>query len=56
MWVDVPRYGSQGHPYKVELWADSRLIRSVGDTSRNEPAFRMRAWADSFTPWGSPAP
>jgi len=54
--VDTARYGGQGHPYKVELWADNRIIRSVGDTFRGEPEFRVRAWTDNYTPWGCPAP
>ena len=56
MLVDFYRYGWAGHPYKVELWADGRLITSVGDTSRGEPEFRVRPLADNWTPWGCPAP
>jgi hypothetical protein len=56
MVVDTARYGGAGHPYRVELWADNRLIRSTGNTSAGEPEFRVRAWADNFTPWGCPAP
>lgn len=56
MLVDTATYGNQGHPYRVELWADGRIIRSVGNTARNEPEFRVRAFADNYTPWGCPAP
>jgi hypothetical protein len=56
MVVDTTTYGNQGHPYRVELWADGRLIRSVGNTANGEPAFRVRAFADNYTPWGCPAP
>jgi hypothetical protein len=54
--VDQSRYGNAGHPYRVELWANRVLIRSVGNTSRGEPEFRVRAGMDSRTPWGCPAP
>ncbi len=54
--VDVARYGGRGHPYRVELWANGVLIRSVGNTARGEPEFRVRAGADNYTPWSCPAP
>jgi hypothetical protein len=56
MVVDTALYGNAGHPYWVELWADGRVIRSVGNTGRGEPAFRVKAFQDSNTPWGCPAP
>ncbi len=56
MLVDTAIYGSAGHPYRVELWADGRMIRSVGNTNNGEPEFRVRAFADNYTPWGCPAP
>lgn len=49
-------YGGQGHPYRVELWADGSLIRSVGNTGRGEPEFRVFSFTDNRTPWGCPAP
>ena len=45
-----------GNPYWVELWADGSLIRSVGNTARGEPEFRVYSWQDNYTPWGCPAP
>jgi len=54
--VDPWAYGSSGQPYRVELWASGALIRSVGDTDRGEPEFRVYPGADSVTPWGCPAP
>ena len=54
--VDVARYGGAGQPYRVELWVNNVLIRSVGDTSRGEPEFRIRPGVDNHTPWGCPAP
>jgi hypothetical protein len=54
--VDMLRYGSAGHPYRVELWADGSLIRAVGDTANGQPAFRVYPDRDSYTPWGCPAP
>ncbi len=54
--VDIARYGGQGHPYRVELWANHTLIRSIGNTARGEPEFRVRAFVDNYTPWACPAP
>jgi hypothetical protein len=54
--VDFFRYGYAGHPYRVELWAEGRIIRSVGNTAVGEPEFRIRPDADNYTPWGCPAP
>ncbi len=54
--VDMGQYASTGHPYKVELWAEGALIRSVGDTARGEPAFRVYPGRDNHTPWQVPAP
>lgn len=54
--VDVPRYGASGHPYRVELWAEGSLIRSVGNTANGEPEFRVYVARDNYTPWGCPAP
>jgi hypothetical protein len=54
--VDYAQYGSAGHPYRVELWADGTLIRSTGDMSQGTPDFRIRSGTDNMTPWGCPAP
>jgi len=54
--VDIYRYAAEGHPYRVELWADGSLICSVGNTDRGEPDFRVWPGTDSYTPWGCPAP
>jgi len=49
-------YGERGQPYRVELWANYLLIRSVGNTSAGQPEFRIYPWTDNYTPWGCPAP
>jgi hypothetical protein len=53
--VDLPRYGREGHPYKVELWSQGRLVRSVGNIDIGQPVFRVRPEADNYTPWQCPA-
>jgi len=52
--VDVNRYGSAGQPYRVEVWTDGVRVRSVGNTAAGEAPFRVRAWADNYTPWSCP--
>ncbi|MFO7632912.1 MAG: PA14 domain-containing protein [Caldilinea sp.] len=52
--VDVNRFGGAGEPYKVEQWIDGRVVRSTGDFQRGEPEFRVRAFADNYTPWSCP--
>ncbi|HHW89125.1 MAG TPA: hypothetical protein GX400_23280 [Chloroflexi bacterium] len=49
--VDVNRFGGAGEPYKVEQWVDNRVVQSTGDFLRGEPEFRVRAFADNYTPW-----
>lgn len=49
--VDLVRYGGAGEPYWIEQWIDGKVARSVGNTSRGEAEFRIRAGADNFTPW-----
>ncbi|MGQ9586436.1 MAG: PA14 domain-containing protein [Anaerolineae bacterium] len=44
-------YRATGHPYWVELWIDGRLVRSVGNFQRGEPAFRIWPNVDNYTPW-----
>ncbi len=41
-----------GKPPKIEQWVDNKVVRSVGNTSRGEQEFRIRASADNYTPWG----
>ena len=48
--------GESGQRYRVELWANGSLIRSVGDIDQGQPVFRIYPWTDNFTPWGCPAP
>jgi hypothetical protein len=52
--VDVKRYGGAGQPYRVEVWTNGVRVRSTGDTAAGEAPFRVRAWADNYTPWGCP--
>jgi hypothetical protein len=52
--VDYFRYGMQGHPYKVELWVNGRLVQQVGNTDIGQPEFRIRPNADNYTPWRCP--
>jgi hypothetical protein len=49
--VDYLRYGDRGHPYRIEQWVDGRLARSVGDVTRGQAEFRIRANTDNTTPW-----
>ncbi|WP_297635843.1 PA14 domain-containing protein [Caldilinea sp.] len=52
--VDIFRFGGAGEPYKVEQWVDGRVVQSTGDYQRGEPEFRVRPFADNYTPWGCP--
>lgn len=52
--VDVATYGDQGHPYRVEVWRDGALIRSVGNIFAGEPELRVKGGQDSHTPWPCP--
>jgi hypothetical protein len=54
--VDHDRYGDAGHPYRVEQWIDGSLVRSVGYIQRGEPEFRVRPYADNYTPWSCSPP
>lgn len=49
--VDYLHFGANGHPYRVELWSQGRLIRSVGNLDNGQPEFLIRAEADNYTPW-----
>lgn len=53
--VDTLLYGDQGHPYRVELWSQGRLVRSVGHTEAGQPPFVIHAGVDNATPWQCPA-
>jgi len=44
-------YSGSGHPYWVELWIEGHLVRSIGNTSRGEPEFRIYPFRDNYTPW-----
>jgi hypothetical protein len=50
--VDTARYGGAGHPYRVEVWTNGVRVHSVGNTAAGEAPFRVRAYADNYTPWG----
>lgn len=49
--VDVERYGSEGHPYCVEVYLDGTLINSCGNTDQGEGEFRVFPNIDNYTPW-----
>lgn len=51
-----PYYGYKGQPYRVELWANGSLNRSVGNIAAGQPEFRIYPFTDTHTPWGCPAP
>jgi hypothetical protein len=52
--VDTARYGGAGQPYRVEVWTNNVRVHSVGNTAAGEGEFRVRAYADNYTPWGCP--
>jgi hypothetical protein len=54
--VDTNRYGDRGHPYRVEKWIDGSLVESTGNFQAGQPEFRVRAFADNYTPWGCAKP
>ena len=49
--VDVNTYGDAGQPYRVEQWIDGSLVHSIGNTQAGEHEFRVRPFADNYTPW-----
>lgn len=53
--VDTLLYGGEGHPYRVELWSQGRLLRAVGHTEAGQPPFVIQAGVDNTTPWQCPA-
>ncbi len=50
--VDRGRFGDVGEPYKIEQWVDGQIRQSTGDFQNGQPEFRVRAFADNYTPWG----
>ncbi len=50
-----PFYGDRGQPYRVELWTQGRILRTVGDTDNGQPEFIVYPSRDNVTPWGPPA-
>ena len=50
--VDRGRFGDVGEPYKIEQWVDGQVRQSTGDFQNGQPEFRVRAFADNYTPWG----
>lgn len=49
--VDYATFGGLGNPYRIELWVEGQLVRSVGNFQQGQPPFRIRAEADACTPW-----
>jgi hypothetical protein len=49
-----PFYGDRGQPYRVELWTQGRILRTVGDIDNGQPAFIVYPFRDNITPWGPP--
>ncbi len=50
--VDTNRFGGAGEPYWIEQWIDNKVARSVGNTDQGDAEFRIRPFADNYTPWG----
>jgi hypothetical protein len=48
-------YGNKGQPYRVEIWEQGRMLRSVGNTSAGQAEWLLFPFRDNFTPWGPPA-
>jgi hypothetical protein len=46
-----PLYGTQGQPYKVELWVNGKRIATEGDVTAGQPAFRIGPGQDARTSW-----
>jgi hypothetical protein len=40
--------------YRVEMWADGSLVRSVGNITAGQAEFRFYAGQDNYTPWACP--
>jgi hypothetical protein len=59
--LEVDRaYGDKGQPYRVEIWEQGRMLRSVGNIHAGQPEWRLYPYRDNVTPWGpgvaAPAP
>lgn len=52
--VDNNRFGSAGEPYKIEQWINGKVAQSTGDFQAGQPEFRLRTFADNYTPWQCP--
>lgn len=52
--VDNGRFGSAGEPYKIEQWINGKVAQSTGDFQAGQPEFRLRTFADNYTPWQCP--
>ena len=46
-----PYYGTNGQPYKVELWVAGKMVQSEGDLRAGQPAFRIMPGQDARTSW-----
>jgi hypothetical protein len=49
--VDSNRFGGSGEPYKIEQWVGGKVVQSTGDFYAGQPEFRLRTFADNYTPW-----
>lgn len=49
--VDTNRFGDAGEPYKIEQWINGKVAQSTGDFYAGQPEFRIRSFADNYTPW-----
>lgn len=49
--VDSNRFGGAGEPYKIEQWINGKVAQSTGDFYAGQPEFRLRTFADNYTPW-----
>lgn len=47
-----PAYGDRGQPYRVELWTQGRILRTLGDLNRGQPEFRVYPFRDNVASWG----
>jgi hypothetical protein len=49
--VDTNRFSGPGEPYKIEQWVNGKVVQSTGDFYAGQPEFRLRTFADNYTPW-----
>jgi hypothetical protein len=45
-------YGDKGQAYRVEIWEQGRMLRSVGNTDAGQPEWILYPFRDNYTPWG----